>query len=177
MNILVLFASPNTNGSTRILTDYFTKGAKEAGHVVKSIDLNRTGINPCLGCIACEYHGPCVQDDDMDEIRYAILNADMLVFATPLYYFGMTSVLKTVIDRFIAFNQDLQDKHLKSALLSVAADHAPDTFDALSAHYKKIADYLNFNDQGMVLGLGCAAPPMTMKSPYPQAAYELGKKL
>ena len=61
-------------------------------------------VKPGIGCVKCGYDGPCVQSDGMAELRRALLAADMVVFATPLYYYGMTAQLKTIIDRFYAFS-------------------------------------------------------------------------
>ncbi len=118
-----------------------------------------------------------MQRDDVAAIREKILAADMLVFATPLYYYGMSAQLKTMIDRFCAFNSSLQRKHMKSALLAVAWNSDGWTFEALEAHYKTLVRYLNFTDMGMVLGYGCGTPSMTQHSRYPQQAYTLGNRL
>ena len=101
----------------------------------------------------------------------------MLVFATPLYYYGMSAQLKTLIDRFCAFNSSIQRRHMKSALLSVAWNSDSWTFDVLEAHYKTLVRYLNFTDMGMVLGTGCGTPAMTRHSKFPQQAYNLGNRL
>ncbi len=177
MKITVLFASPNAKGSTRILVDSFAEGASKAGYTVGVVDVAKCDIAPCTGCIACGYEGPCVQHDEMDTVREAILNADMLVFATPLYYYGMSAQLKCVVDRFCAFNSSLNRKHLKSALLSVAWNVDDWTFEALVAHYQTLVRYCNFEDVGMVLGYGCGSPAMTRRTNYPDEAYELGLSL
>ena len=101
----------------------------------------------------------------------------MMVFATPLYYYGMSAQLKTMIDRFCAFNSSIQRKHMKSALLTVAWNSDSWTFEALEAHYKTLVRYLNLTDMGMVLGYGCGSPSMTKHSEYPQQAYHLGNRL
>ena len=64
----------------------------------------------------CGYEGPCVQKDDNEIVRRTLSDTDMVVFATPLYYYGMSAQLKTVIDRFCAYNSSLNSRHLKSAL-------------------------------------------------------------
>lgn len=138
MKILILMGSPNPKGSTFLLADAFRQGAQDGGHVVQMIDVAKAHVSPCGGCVACGYDGPCVKRDDMARIGAALLEADMLVLATPLYYYGMSSQLKTVIDRFCAFNGRMQRKHMKSALLSVAWNADDWTFDALKAHYHKI---------------------------------------
>ena len=176
MKIVVLEGSPNKKGSSNMLAEQFIQGATEAGHNVQVIDAAHANIHPCTGCIHCGYEGPCSQKDDMDEIRHAILDADMMVFVTPLYYYGMSAQLKTLIDRFCAFNSSIQRKHMKSALLSVAWNSDDWTFDALEAHYHTLVRYLNLKDQGMVLGKGCGTPSMTQRSKYMKLAYELGQK-
>ena len=170
MNIVVLTGSPNKNGSSNLLADCFRRGAEEAGHSVEIIDTAHADIHPCTGCIRCGYEGPCVQKDDVEAIREKILAADMLVFATPLYYYGMSGQLKTMIDRFCAFNSSIQRKRMKSALLAVAWNSDDWT-------YKTLVRYLNLEDMGMVLGYGCGTPSMTQHSQYPQQAYSLGNRL
>lgn len=177
MKIVVLEGSPNKKGSSNLLADCFRQGAEEAGHTVEIIDTADADIRPCTGCIHCGYEGPCVQKDDVESIRKKILNADMMVFVTPLYYYGMSAQLKTMIDRFCAFNSSIQRKHMKSALLTVAWNSDDWTFEALEAHYNTLVRYLNLEDMGMVLGAGCGTLSMTQHSEFPQQAYNLGNRL
>ena len=177
MKIVVLIGSPNRNDSTNMIAREFEKGALKAGHQVVMIDVAHANVGVCGGCVACGYEGPCVKKDDMEIIKKEILSADMLVFATPLYYYGMTSQLKTIIDRFCAINASLQRKHMKSALLADAWNSDSWTFDALVSHYKTLVRYLNFQDCGMILGIGCGTPGMTARSIYIKNAYDLGKSL
>ena len=118
-----------------------------------------------------------MQKNDNEIVRRTLLDTDMVVFAAPLYYYGMSAKLKTVIDRFCAYNSSLNSRHLKSALLTVAWNADDRTFDALEAHYKTLVRYINFKDMGMVLGCGCGSPSMTRRSGYPEKAYQLGRKL
>ena len=177
MRIVLLEGSPNRQGSSNMLAGCFKEGAEEAGHTVEIIDAAHANIHPCTGCIHCGYEGPCVQKDDMEQFRGQILQADMLVFVTPLYYYGMSAQLKTLIDRFCAFNSSIQGRHMKSALIAAAWNSDSWTFDALESHYQTLVRYLNLTDMGMVLGKGCGAPAMTKRSPYPQQAYALGNRL
>ena len=155
MKICVLKGSPNRNGSSNMLAESFSRGAREAGHEIIEIDAAHADISPCIGCVHCGYVGECILSDDMDVIREKIIGADMLVFATPLYYWGMTAQLKTLVDRFCSRNFTLQTRHLKSALLTVAYN----------------------SDCGRILGYACGSPSMTSNSKYPKDAYELGKSL
>lgn len=177
MKIVLLLGSPNRQGSSRMLAESFRQGAEEAGHKVELIDAAHSSIHPCTGCIHCGYEGPCVQKDDVETIRGKILGADMMVFVTPLYYYGMSAQLKALVDRFCAFNSSIHRKHMKSALLTVAWNSDDWTFEALETHYKTLVRYLNLEDMGMILGYGCGTPSMTQHSSYPQKAYQLGKQL
>lgn len=177
MKIVVLEGSPNRNGSSNFLAEQFTKGAQAAGHTVEVLDVAHADIHPCTGCVRCGYEGPCAQKDDVERFRAAILCADMLVFVTPLYYYGMSAQLKILIDRFCAFNASIQRRHMKSAIISVAWNADSWTFAALEAHYQTLVRYLNFRDMGAIWGKGCGTPSMTRASKYAQAAYDLGKSL
>ena len=177
MKITVLFGSPNRHGSTSILVENFVRGATEAGHECEVLDVCHMNIHPCTGCVACGYEGPCVQKDDVEQIRAKLVASEMVVFATPLYYYGMSAQLKIVVDRLCAYNSSLNSKHLKSALLTVAWNADDWTFEALEAHYKTLVRYINFEDKGMILGYGCGSPAMTQRSRYPEEAYKLGRGL
>lgn len=177
MNIVVLQGSSNLNGSTAILTEEFARGARSAGREVVRVDVARAGVAPCTGCVACGYEGPCVQHDGMDEVRSEILAADMVVLATPLYYYGVSAQLKAVVDRFCSANASITRKRMKSALLAVAWNADDWTFEALVAHYRTLVRYLDFEDKGMVLGFGCGTPAMMRRAKAPREAFELGASL
>lgn len=178
MRIVILQGSPNLNGSTAVLANEFARGAREAGHEVGCIDVTRADVHPCTGCMACGYGArPCVQRDGMGAVLDAVLAADMVVFATPVYYFGMTAQLKAVVDRFCSENSAITAKRLGAALLTVAWDDNAETFAALEAHYDAICRYLDMDDCGRVIGRGCGSPSMTRTSDYPAKAYRLGRSL
>ncbi len=178
MNIALLQGSPNITGSTALLCEQFTQGARASGHEVDRIDLAELSIAPCTGCGRCGYGAhPCVQHDDMRIVRETILDADMVVFATPLYYYGMSAQLKIVIDRFCADNIAIESKRLKAALISPAWNADSWTFDALVLHYQTLCRYLHMQDKGMILGYGCGTPGMTKHSSAMNEAYELGASL
>ena len=177
MKIIVLQGSPNTNGSTALLSKEFARGARETGHEVDIVDVAALDMAPCTGCVACGYEGPCALSDGFDALRQKILSADMLVFATPLYYYGMTAQLKAAVDRFCSANSSITRRRLKSALLAVAWNSDDWTFDALEAHYNTLVRYLRLQDCGRVLGAGCGTPGMTARSGYPGQAYQLGRSL
>ena len=89
----------------------------------------------------------------------------------------MSAQLKTLIDRVCAFNTSIQGRHMASAILAAAWNSDGGAFEALEAHYRTLARYLNLRDMGAVWGKGCGTPSMTKHSRYPRQAYELGKSL
>ena len=177
MKIAVLEGSPNRHGSSNLLAEEFMRGARQAGHTVEVIDAAHADLHPCTGCVHCGYEGPCVQKDDMEKFRRVILSADMLVFVTPLYYYGMSAQLKILTDRFCAVNGSITRRNMKSAIIAAAWNADDWTFDALEAHYKTLVKYLNFEDMGAVWGKGCGTPSMTKASGYPEKAFLFGKNL
>lgn len=91
MRIVIIKGSPHKKGSSNMLAEQFIKGAQEAGHTIVELDVAHMDIHPCLGCEHCAMDGPCVQKDDINEIRDSLLSTDMAVFVTPVYYFGMAA--------------------------------------------------------------------------------------
>ena len=105
MKVLVLNGSPHPNGATADMVSAFEKGAKEAGHEVITFAVARMNVKGCLGCEYCHNkgEGKCVQQDDMQALYPEFLSADMVVFASPIYYFTLSAQLQAVIHRTYAF--------------------------------------------------------------------------
>lgn len=98
--VLILSASPRRKGNSQILCDKFAEGAKSTGHQVKMIRLSDKKINFCIACDACMKNGGfCVQRDDMGDILKEYQQADVLVLATPVYFYGISAQMKIFIDR------------------------------------------------------------------------------
>lgn len=114
MKILLVQGSPHKKGSSNMLAEQFMEGAKAAGHTVNVCDAAHANLHPCNGCEACGMAGDCVQHDDMEKARQSILGSDMMVFVTPIYYFGMSAQLKMFIDRFYSFTTQLSSKGMKT---------------------------------------------------------------
>lgn len=177
MKIVVITGSPRKNGISALLADHFSAGAESAGHAVIRFDAASSRVEPCRACDYCRSHGmECIQKDDMEYLRMDLLSADMTVFATPLYYFGMSAQLKRVIDRFYAINGALMVPR-KAALLAAAGDDDPSVFDGLRLHYESICSYLGWEDCGQVLAGGLDSVSDAEKSPYPALARRLGEGL
>ena len=178
MKILVLGSSGNKHGSSNLLAEAFVRGAKEKGHEITEYDVIRADIRPCLGCNHCGMNGPCVQKDDYEtNLKSMIKETDMLVFVMPVYYYNWPAQLKAVIDRFYSFTTELTNMHKKAVLLAVAWDDTSTVFSVVEAYYRRICEYMQFEDMGMVLGGGCGTPSMTKGTGFIEKAYELGKSI
>lgn len=109
--VLILEGSPRRNGNSAILSGEFARGAEEAGCSVEKVQIAGKKIAGCLGCNACYRNGGvCVQKDDMAAIREKMLAADVIVLASPIYFYSMTAQMKAVMDRSYAFYQQLAGK-------------------------------------------------------------------
>lgn len=177
MKILLVQGSPHKKGSSNILVEQFMERAKAAGHTVSVFDAAHANLHPCNGCEACGMSGDCVLHDDMEKARQSVLSSDMLVFVTPIYYFGMSAQFKMFIDRFYSFTTELSSKGMKTALITASWDTDDEAVAYLREHYQKICRYMHFQDQGMILGTGCGTPDMTRHTDFPIQAYELGKSI
>lgn len=176
MKILVLTGSPRKNGNSNTLADYFIKGAEEAGHTVFRFDAAFKDVHPCIGCNSCGMNGPCVFKDDFEFVRKHITDADMVVFATPMYYFGMSAQLKAVIDRFYAVNGQIH-RPKKAALILTYADNSPEKEGVIINHYTVLLNYLGWQDAGQIIAAGVWQAGAVNHTDYPRQAYELGKSL
>lgn len=97
--VLVISSSLRKNSNSDFIAKEFARGAKEAGNEVDYISLRGKNINFCRGCLACQKIKKCVIQDDMLEIEEKMVNFDVIVFATPIYYYEMSGQLKTLLDR------------------------------------------------------------------------------
>ena len=153
MNILIISGSPRKGGNTELLTEAFAKGATEHHHV-EIVSVRDYKVNPCMGCNACfKTNGICAQRDDMGVIYEKMSQANMLVIASPVYFYSISAQLKTVIDRF---HNPIRDTfHIKKmALLLVGAASLPELFDAILTEYNLCLKFFDIEDAGKVLVRG-----------------------
>lgn len=161
MKICLLMGSPHLNGTTAQLSDAFIEGARSAGHEVEKIDIAALTIQPCTAELLDKiFAGGSVDEDGMASVFASLMRADAVVFATPLYYYGMTAQLKTVLDRLVSKNDAIAEKGLDAALLVVAA--GPDTaaIEPLESQFRALCGYLRMKNRGTVSGLGLALKPL-----------------
>jgi len=176
MKILVITGSPRRKGNSAILADNFIKGAEEAGHTVFRFDAAFKKVHPCTGCNHCGMDGPCVFNDDFNEVRSNIIDADAVVFASPMYYFGLSAQIKTVIDRFYAINGQIHVSK-KTALLMTYADTAAKEAQPILSHYETLINYLGWEDCGRVIASGVWTAGSVKNTKFPEQAYKLGKNI
>ena len=153
MNILIISGSPRKGGNTELLAEAFAKGAA-AHHHVEIVSVRDYKVNPCLGCNACfKTDGICAQKDDIAIIYEKMSRADMLVIASPVYFYGISAQLKAVIDRF---HNPIRDSfHIKKmALLLVGAASLPELFNAILTEYNLCLKFFEIEDAGKVLVRG-----------------------
>lgn len=123
--VIVISTSLRTNSNSDKLADKFMEGALEAGHEVEKISLIGKDIRFCRGCLACQKLGKCVINDDVDSIMQKVLHADVVVWATPIYYYEMSGQMKVLIDRMNAmYTMDYQFRDVY--MLTVAAEDEPE---------------------------------------------------
>jgi len=136
-NVLTLLRSPRANGNSGVLAAAFKKGAEEAGHHVELIHVARKNIRGCLGCNGCVRNGgTCVQKDDMQEIYPKMLAADVIVLASPVYFYSWTSQMKAVLDRTFVIEKALKDTtfYLLCACAAPSEDYARIMKDSFASY-------------------------------------------
>lgn len=188
--ILVVIGGGRPNGNTSQLVDAFIKGASESGHEVEKVSLNKTVVNGCIGCNACRYGKPCIQKDGFNELVPKITDADLIVFASPLLFWTISSKLKAFIERFYCIAEEdpnppygRYEKYpvKDAALLMTSADSLFWTYEQAVSYYQfTIINYIGFKDKGMLLAGGCGdtnGKPQIGKTNYLTEAYEFGKTI
>ena len=97
--VLIISTSIRPNSNSELLANAFADGARKSGNEVELVSLKDKTIGFCKGCLACQKLGRCVVKDDANEITEKLLNAEVVVWATPIYYYEMSGQMKTMIDR------------------------------------------------------------------------------
>lgn len=175
--VLILEGSPRRNGNSAILSAEFARSAEEAGCSVEKVRVCGKEIAGCLGCNACYRNGgECIQKDDMAEIREKMLAADVIVLASPIYFYSMTAQMKAVIDRTYAFYQQLEGKTFYFIITCGATD-ASYTETMLASLRGFTCCVPNAKEGGVVLGIGAMEAGEVRSSAAMKEAYELGSRI
>ena len=178
--IVILNGSPRGNGNTSTLVKAFTEGAESAGNTVTGFFLDDMDINGCKGWFGGRSRRdcPCVQKDDMSRIYPAVRECDVIVMATPLYYWNMSGQLRTAIDRLFALeegDENLLRGHDRSCALLMAAEGYG--FEDVTLYFDHLMEHLRWKNLGHVLAGGNMDAGDIKGKPEIQAAYDLGKSI
>ena len=172
--IIIVVGSMRRGGNTDLLARAFAEGANK-NHTVEIISVTDYHVNPCIGCNSCftrENH-QCFQKDDMGKIYEKLQSADMLVIASPVYFYGISAQLKAIVDRLhTPIRNEFSIKKL--ALLLVGAAELPEVFDAVKVQYQLVLDFFHLQDAGMVLVSGVRDIGDIEKTGALKEAYDFG---
>ena len=172
-NVLILSGSPRKNGNSDLLCDEFMKGAIEAGHQVEKIRVAEKNIGYCRACYGCKDTGVCVIKDDMAEVLQKMIDCDVLVLASPVYFYSIDAQLKAVIDRSVARWLEVKDKELY--YIMTAADSEKASMETTLACFRGYADCVEgAKEMGVIYGTGVYEKGEVKDTKAMQEAYEMG---
>ena len=181
--IVILNGSPRKSGNTAMLIEAFSEGAKAAGHSVERFTLQEMDIHPCIGCLKGDrqpVEDPCTQKDAMAGIFAAYRQADVLVLASPLYWWSFTAQLKMALDRLFAVTEadDYKIPPMDCVLLMAAEEDSAQNWEPIEHYYAAILGRTGWKDKGKVLAGGVNEVGDIAKRPeYLEQAEALGKSL
>ena len=157
--ILILNGSPRVNGNTSALIGEFSKGLKYSGHDVVRFDLDKMNIHCCKGCLkgGKDKESPCTQKDDMLKIYPYYKEADILVLASPMYYWSFSAQLKMAIDRLFAVTEidpNYNTPYKECFMLMAAEGNDENNSKPVIEYYKYLLNYLGWKDLGYFIAGG-----------------------
>lgn len=172
--ILILSGSPRKNGNSDILCDEFMRGALEAGNEVEKIRVAEISIGYCRACYACRETGVCAIKDDMAEVLQRMIDADVIVLASPVYFYSIDAQLKAVIDRTVARWLEVKNKELY--YIVTAADGENAAAETTLQCFRGYADCIEGAvEKGVIYGMGAYEKGEIRSSSAMLEAYNAGK--
>ena len=165
------------NGNSEILCDEFMRGALEAGNEVEKLRVAAKKVAPCSGCYYCRSHnGECARRDDMAEILQKMIDADVIVLSSPVYFYSIDAQLKAVIDRTVA--RWLEVKNKEFYYIVTMADEDIHSADTTLACFRGYADCVEgAAEKGVIIGSGVYEPGKVKATQAMNQAYEMGKNV
>lgn len=175
--VLILSGSPRRGGNSDTLCDRFMQGAKEAGNEVEKIFVAGKKIGFCHACYYCTKHnGECAFKDDMGEVLQKMLDADVLVMASPVYFYSISAQLKAVFDRTVA--RWLEFKNKEFYYIMTAAEDTDTVMDCTLECFRGLAACFDGSvEKGVIYGKGVYEKGEINNHPAMQEAYEMGKNV
>lgn len=175
-NVLILSGSPRKGGNSDLLCDEFARGAQQAGHTVEKLRVAELKIGYCRGCYACKKTGKCAIDDDMAQVLQKMIDADVLVLASPVYFYSIDAQLKALIDRTVARWTEVHDKEFY--YIVTAADEALASAETTLACFRGYADCVEgAREMGVICGMGAYEKGEIRQKPALREAYEMGQRV
>ena len=173
-NILIISSSPRKDGNSDTLCNEFLRGATEAGHTAEKIFLKDKNIEYCRACGYCYSNKTCIINDDMKDLLNKLKNADVIVLASPLYFYSIPAQMKVFIDRLCSGYATIKNKEFY--YIFTAADTEPDSVQYALGEYKGFLSCLeNPVEKGYLFARGVWQKGEINNTSYPQKAYEMGK--
>lgn len=174
--VLILSGSPRKGGNSDILCDEFARGAEEAGNAVEKVRVAEKNIGFCRACYACRANGVCVIKDDMAELLQKMIDADVIVLASPVYFYSIDAQLKAVIDRTVA--RWLEVKNKEFYYIVTAADAEQASAETTLACFRGYAECVEgAKEMGIIYGMGAYEKGEIRSSFAMKEAYQMGKSV
>lgn len=172
--VLILSGSPRKGGNSDLLCDEFMRGAMDAGHQVEKIRVQEKKVAYCTACYACQNTGNCAIKDDMAEIMQKMIDCDVMVLASPVYFYSIDAQLKAVIDRSVCRWTEVKDKEMY--YIMTAADGERSSMNTTLACFRGYADCVEgAMEKGIIYGTGVYHAGEIKGTPVMQEAYEMGR--
>lgn len=176
-NVLILSGSPRRGGNSDLLCDEFARGAAERGNHVEKIRVSDKKIGYCRACYYCRDNGgACVLKDDMAEVLQKMIDADVIVLASPVYFYSIDAQLKAVIDRTLARWTEVKNKEFYYIITCAdgAKQSVMTTLDCLRAYADCVSGAI---ERGVIYGTGVYQKGEVKASPAMKQAYEMGRSV
>ncbi|MGM9635846.1 MAG: flavodoxin family protein [Candidatus Avispirillum sp.] len=171
--VLIISGSPRKGGNSDILCDEFMKGALESKNEVTKIRAADENIAPCRACYACKDSGVCAVKDAMADILEKIIAADVIVLASPVYFYSVSAQLKALIDRTVARWTEIKNKEFY--YIMTAADSEKSSMDTTLACLRGFADCVDgAREMGVIYGVGVYEKGEVRNTKAMREAYEMG---
>lgn len=174
--VLILSGSPRKSGNSDLLCDAFLKGAKEAGHNVEKIRVQEKKVGYCMACYACRNTGICAIQDDMADILQKMIDCDVLVLSSPVYFYSIDAQLKAVIDRSVARWTEVKNKEFY--YIVTAADGEKEAAKTTIQCFRGYADCVDgAKEMAIIYGMGAYEKGEIIGTKAMTEAYEMGKSI
>ncbi len=174
-NVMVISSTPRVNGNSEILAKEFARGARDAGHNVEVVNLRDYKLNYCIGCYSCKKTSKCIHKDGMNELSQKLLAADVIVLATPVYFYSMSGQLKVFVDRLVPIYEQIRaDIYLIATQWDEDVKIMENTLEAIRGCTRDCLE--NCPEKGVIYGVGlCDANEASAREDYMSQAYDFGK--